>query len=66
MRIKTLFITGIAGIAVVTGIYKGLSSPRKRASEEGEKKTEVAGEKEEQKKGNPLNTNTSKTVNRES
>jgi hypothetical protein len=44
MRIKTFFITGVIGIAVVTGIYKGLSSPRGGAKDaekekEGEPET---------------------------
>ena len=44
MRIKVCFITGIMGIAVISGIIKGLSSERGGAKkEEGEK----AGEKEE-------------------
>ena len=44
MRIKVCFITGIMGIAVISGIVKGLSSERGGAKkEEGEK----AGEKEE-------------------
>jgi hypothetical protein len=44
MRIKALFITAIMGVAVVTGICKGLVSPRGGAKKEGEEK---AGEKEE-------------------
>ena len=44
MRTKVCFITGIMGIAVISGIIKGLSSKRDSSrKEEGEK----AGEKEE-------------------
>jgi hypothetical protein len=42
MRIKVFFLTGIMGIAVVSGIIKGLSSQRGRP-----KKEEEAPEKEE-------------------
>ena len=44
MRIKLFFITGIMGIAVISGIIKGLSSERGGAKNKGEEK---AGEKEE-------------------
>jgi len=43
MRIKVLFITGIMGIAVISGIIKGLSSERGSAKKGEEEK---AGEKE--------------------
>ena len=43
MRIKVLFITGIMGIAVISGIIKGLSSERSSAKKGEEEK---AGEKE--------------------
>jgi hypothetical protein len=38
MRIKLFFITGIMGIAVISGIIKGLSSERGGAIKEGEEK----------------------------
>ena len=44
MRIKLFFITGIMGIAVISGIIKGLSSERGNVKK-GE--AEKAGEKEE-------------------
>ena len=44
IRIKVFFITGIMGIAVISGIFKGLSSQRGSAKKEEEEK---AGEKEE-------------------
>jgi len=44
MRIKLFFITGIMGIAVISGIIKGLSSERDGAKKEEEEK---AGEKKE-------------------
>jgi len=43
MKIKALFITAIMGVAVVSGICKGLSSPRNGAKKDDEEKT---GEKE--------------------
>jgi hypothetical protein len=42
MRIKLLFITGIIGFAVVTGIFKSLTSRRSGEKKEGE---ETAGNK---------------------
>lgn len=44
MRIKVFFITGIMGLAVISGIIKGLSSPRGVAKKEEEEKE---GAKEE-------------------
>jgi hypothetical protein len=44
MRTKALFITGIMGIAVISGIIKGLSSERDSAKKEEKEK---AGGKEE-------------------
>ena len=44
MRIKLFLITGIMGIAVISGIIKGLSSKRDGS---GKKEGEKAGEKEE-------------------
>jgi hypothetical protein len=44
MRIKVLFITGIMGLAVISGIIKGLSSERGGSKKEEKEK---AGEKEE-------------------
>jgi len=44
MRIKVCFITGIMGLAVISGIIKGLSSARSGSNKEEEEK---AGEKEE-------------------
>lgn len=38
MRIKVFFITGIMGIAVISGIIKGLSSPRDGAKKKEEEK----------------------------
>ena len=44
MRIKLFFITGIMGVAVISGIIKGLSSQRDGSKKAGEEK---AGDKEE-------------------
>ena len=44
MRIKLFFITGIMGIAVISGIIKGLSSKRDGS---GKQEKEKAGEEEE-------------------
>ena len=43
MRTRVLFITGIMGIAVISGIIKGLSSPR---GSEKKDEQEKAGAKE--------------------
>jgi len=43
MRIKIFFIAGIMGIAVISGIIKGLSSERSGAKKE---EREEAGKKE--------------------
>ncbi len=41
MRIKALFISAVMAIAVVTGICKGLRSPRSREKkDDGEKEAE--------------------------
>jgi len=45
MRVKALFISTVIGIAVVTGIFKGLTSPRSGANKE---KGEKEGDKEKQ------------------
>ena len=49
MRIKALFITAVMSVAVISGICKGLSSPRDRAKKQGEDKTgeDKAGEDKE-------------------
>jgi hypothetical protein len=50
MRTRVLFMTGIMGIAVISGIIKSLSSPRGGAKKEEEEKIaekeECAGEKD--------------------
>jgi hypothetical protein len=43
MRCKLFFMTGIMGLAVISGIFKGLSAPRGGPKKEEEK----AGKKEE-------------------
>ncbi len=43
MRVKTLFISAVIGIAVVTGICKGLRSPRSREKQQDGKKEAEKG-----------------------
>lgn len=51
MRCKIFFITGIMGLAVISGIIKGLSAPRgwtkKKEGYKGGEKEGQAGEKAE-------------------
>jgi hypothetical protein len=49
MRIKAFFMTVITGLAVLSGICKGLSAPRRAKEAEGERKRETEGTEETRK-----------------
>ena len=52
MRIKALFTAAITGLAVLSGICKGLSTPRGAKEAGGEAKRETEGAEHTRKKNN--------------
>jgi hypothetical protein len=49
MRLKAFFMTVISGLAVLSGICKGLSAPRRAKEAERERKRETEGAEEARK-----------------